>query len=269
MRQYPTLPGFNAVAAGQTAVCDAPAIDTYAALKLVYGTSTAGGANQANMEAEITEVRLKLNGNIQRRFSAAELFVINATYGIPFAAGYLPIYFACPWQRSALGEDALAWGMADVQQFQIEVDIDAGAASPTLRGVAERIPVAQRTGQIVKWKKASIPVTATGEREISPNKGDAYYAVHASTANINSVRALLEGQEIINLTRGDITQILADQNLTQQAGYTSLIFDATRRVSDALPTRSDNGLVKDFRLIYDMSSATTFTAISETLGPRD
>lgn len=91
---------FNAVAAGQTATLNLPATRIYHGVRLVYTTVTAGGATQANMEAELTEIRIKVNGKVQRRLSAAHIFALNAYRGKAFETGLLPIFFSEPWRRT-------------------------------------------------------------------------------------------------------------------------------------------------------------------------
>ena len=47
-------------------------------------------------------------------------------------------------------------------------------------------------------------------------------------------------------------------------------FASTARAADALPMTSPLGARrKDFRVDFNMAAATTFTLITETLGPRD
>lgn len=270
-RTIETLPGFNAVAAGQTATLDLPANRTYMGLKIQH-TASGAAAAQATMEANLTEFRLKVNGKVQRRFSAAELFMLNGHKGKTVTAGLLPIFFAEPQRRTVQGEDVLGWGMADVQSFQLEIDIDAAAVSPTLVAHAVKLPVVQPMGAIVKLRKYTVPVTAAGLVTVSTlPKGDGYFGLHANTANINSVRVLRENREEVNASRTLLHDLLDDHGLVAQTGWTHVSFDHTRRVGDALATRdpATKGLVQDLRAEFDMSAATTFTLLTETVGPRD
>lgn len=281
-RRVVTLPDFNGVAAGQTAFANLPAVDKYHKLQVTYGTATAGGATQANMEAEITEVRLKVNGVVQRTFSAQQLFDINAFYGIAFSTGILPIYLSEPWMRSALGEDVLAWGMADVQNFTMEIDIDSGATSPTLAMVAEKEISNDPMGPIVKWRRNQIQVSGTGVRSVTDlprNAGESYKALHAfetAAGDISDVLVRFDGEDFFDVTDAQATELYADAGFTQQSAggvFTISAQGLTGRSADVWPMVRQVGnqqrRVQDFRVDFNMAVANNFTLISETLGLRD
>lgn len=270
MRSLISLPSANAVAAGQTATFDVPARDLYHGISIFY-TESGTAASQAVMEAAITEVRLKIDGKVQRRFSAATLFKILAFYGDVVEAGYLPIYFSEPWRRTSQGEDALAWGMADVSTFTIEIDIAAGRTAPALSAKAMIERVGRPLGIIKKWRQFTIPSNGAGIVNVTTlPKGDAYFALHAFTANVIDVEVKIEGREEFKATRADATHWYARHGLQHQAGVFSIAFDHTNRVYDALPTRNGAGaLISDFRIDFNMSAATNFLLLTEVVGTRD
>lgn len=271
-RRLTTTNSWNGVAAGQTATLDLPVGPVvYHQIRILYGTSTAGGANQANIEAEITQVRMKVNGKVQRVFTSAELFDINALHGKTFNTGELPIFLSEPWRRSAQGEDALAWGMGDVSTFQLEVDIDGAATSPTLdtRVVVER--VARPMGPIVKWKRFTQPVSAIG---VTTNSGlprtDDYYALYAFSAVLTAIEVKLDQEEVFNAASTVIDNLLEDHGYTNVAGLVPVKFDFTDRVSDSLKMVKPGGQrAQELRVDFTMSAATGFTLITETIGLRD
>lgn len=269
-RSVVELPSFNAVAPGQTATLDIPLGNLYHGLVLTYTTATAGGANQVNMEAELTEFRLKVDGKVQRRFSMAELNVLTGFRGIPFQTGIVPIFFSEPWRRTIQGEDALAWGTADLNTMTLEIDIDAGASSPTLeaRGVINRI--ARPMGPIVKWRKFNANAGGAGLFNIQTlPKIDSYYGVHFATASIDNARALLDQVETWNFTEAQMQAFLTNEGLTPQTGYYHLVWDATNRLADSLPMVVGDRRAGDFRIDLTMAAAASFDYITETLGPRD
>ncbi|NIT63654.1 MAG: hypothetical protein GWO39_07655 [Gammaproteobacteria bacterium] len=269
------LPSAHAVAAGQTATFDLPTDRRYHKLDIVYGTSTAGGANQTNMEAEITEARVKINGRVQRVFSAAQLFDINALNGQSFNTGHLPIYLSEPWRRDPAGEDALAWGMANVDTFQIEVDIDSGATSPTLGGIAVIDNVQQPLRGIIKWRRQVVPVSATGIVTVSTLAKNAgsyarLHAFEAAAGDISDVDIEVDQLTVYDLTDDQNTEALDDQGLSPQADVFHIIFDDTQRVQDALSMAKANGQpVAELRLDFNMAAASSFTLLSEILGNPD
>lgn len=264
---------FNAVAAGQIATLDLPATGIYHGLKLEYGTSTGGGPTQANMEGEVTEVRLIVNGVVQRRFSAQHLFDVNSYKGKGVTAGILPIYFEEPWRKSAQGADGLAWGMADVDTFIVEVDIDGAAVSPTLSATAIKRPGHRNMGPIVKWRQHIVGVSAIGIVNLSTlPKQDAYYSLHCLSTDIDDVEVQVDQKTILKGTLATLNDVADDYGYVPHADWFHIDFSATRRVSDALSMASEGeggGAVKDLQIDFNMSAATSFVMLTEILGLRD
>jgi hypothetical protein len=280
MRRVKTIPDFNGVAAGQTAFASVPAVDKYHKIQVTYDTDTANGPDQTNMEAELTEIRLKINGVVQRTFSATELFAINAVYGIAFSAGILPIYFSEPWMRTANGEDVLGWGMGDVSNFTVEIDIDSGADAPTLAAVAETEISNEVMGPIVKWRRNQIQVSGTGIRSVTDlprNAGESYKALHAfedTAADITDVLVRFDGEDFFDLTNAQATALYADAGFVMQDGVFSISPQLlTGRAADIWPLVKQVGQstrrVQDFRVDFNMANAENFTLVSETVGLRD
>jgi hypothetical protein len=262
------MPNFNGVGAGQTATVNLPADGTYKKLDLLY---TPGGtaANQATMEADIEEVRLRVEGKTVRTYTAADLIKINNTFGKSFKAGHLPIYFAEPHREGATQREAYAWGMADITSFQVEVDIALGATSPRLVMEAIWSNVRQNMGVIKKVRRYNLPVTASGENTWNPPRDEAISALHFQTADISNVKVLVDNEERVNVAPDSIDERLDDNGLTPQAGWTQVIFDATGDLPDALPMkRADGTPVQDLRVVLNMSAATSHDIILETIGSR-
>ncbi len=276
-RRLVSLPSFSAVAAGQTAAIDLPVTDVYHGLRIKYNTTVAGGPTRATAEAHIPQIRVKVNGKVQRRFSLKQLNALNAYHGIPFTAGdatkpaIFPIYFSEPWRRSAQGEDSLGWGMADVETFQVEIDLDAAAAGASLSMVGIKEKGNRPMGPIVKVRNFRVPVSAVGVVNLTTlPKQDAYYALHANSSDIADATVLVDQEEIFRMTGDDANAYYAEQGFTPQSGWFHIDFAATARVADALPMRDTAGnRVRDFRVDYNMTAANSFDLLAEVLGLRD
>jgi hypothetical protein len=273
-RRIVELTDFNGVAAGQKATLkiDVGPIAVHA-IFINYTTATAGGANQTNMEAELTRIRCNIDGVTQREFTAAELFAINAYRGIAFRTGSLPVFFSELWRRTMQGEDSLAWRLGDVRTFQIEIEIDAGATSPTLEGrmIYEDIPANQSAmGPIVKWKRFNIPVSATGVRnESGLPKQDHYYSIHCFSPDIDNVRLETDRHVWWDLSEAQMTDVITDYGFSPQASMYHIDFAHTGRVADLLPMVNGGRQVGTFKIDFDMGAATGFDIVTEVLGPRD
>lgn len=265
--------GFNGVAPNATATIDIPRTGQYQMLALEYGTATVGGPNEANTRAEILETRLKVNGKVQRRITGSELIDLNKFYANAFSDGWLPMFLAEPWRRTVQGENGLGWGMADIDSFQMEVDI-GGATTPTLKlhTVARAGDV--RMGLIKKIRKFNLPVTATGVNILnSLPRSDNYYALHAKSANITRLGVKRDQFEDVDAPVGLLNEIYKFNGLSPQTGWTHLAFDHTRQVTDVLEMAVGGVAgprpVNDFRVEFDMSAAVGFDILTETLGVRD
>lgn len=295
MRNEIALPNFNGVAAGQTASTSLPCGGnlTYHKIVLAFYCTNAGNGNQANTESYVSQVRLKVNGTVQRTFTAKELDSINAFYHRPLqtngTSAYLEIFLSEPWRRSPAEEDALAWGTADVGNFTIEADLAAGVTGPTLTPKAEVEYVSRPMGTIVKWKRYQQQVGAVGTVTLNtlPKKAnEAYQALHCfpvAATDIIGVNIKTDGTErlqydtygdmVIDLTSGAFG---ASGGCNPQSTMFHVVFDRTGRVLDALPMQyvSANGqgsgkMVGDFRIDWNMNAPNTFNFTALVLGPRD
>lgn len=265
----------NSVGAGQTAIFDLSTVDIYHSLLLTYTTTTAGGATRANMEAELTQFRLLVNGVVQRVFTATELFAILEILGIPVTAGEIPIFFSEPWRRTLVGEDLLAWPMGDLGErgtFHLEVDIAAGAFAPTLKAVAAKDFGNAAMGPIVKWRRHNINAGAGGDLQwydLPP--GDSVYALHCFTNQINSIRIETDGVIRYDLTKAEADKILTDYGWTPSANIFSVMFDYTGRHEDAqslIDPRTKRPF-KEVLINFNMAGAANFNIIGVQIGQRD
>lgn len=279
-RRLVSTNSFNAVAPGQIATLDLPVGDqVYHEIRLAYDTATAGGASQANVEAEIERVRLMVDGKAQLELTAEQLIDLSTFYGRPFRTGAasfpasLPIVLAPLGRktRSAQGEDALAWGTADVSSLQVEVKIASGATSPVLSAKVVVDDIRRPMGPIVKWRPVTIPVTATGVTSITTfPRNDDYFAINCFSANILDVEVKLDQREMFKATLRELEYLLADNGYTWVSGLVPVRFDIAQRVADALKMRRPNGRpISEFRVDFNMGSASSFAAILETVGLRD
>ena len=186
-------------------------------------------------------------------------------------SGICAIWFAKPWARDGQGEDALAWGTKDVESFQLEIDLDAGAVSPTLECVAliEDSNVNRNIGAIEVWTSHTVPVTAIGNVDFVPNIEPlhSYYALECFSSNIGSVEVKLDSDTKFEGTPDQFNSMYKDQELAPQAGLTSILWDHTDRVSDSLPVAySDGTKARDLVVKLGMTAATSFEVISRRLG---
>src|SRR5262245_11071846 len=159
----------------------------------------------AGVDGLLGEIRLKVNGKVQRVMTAAELNALNVLNGPMYACvggltdateATLCIYLAEPWRENEDAQDGLAWATGDVSTFQVEVDIiayagaAAGLTKPTAKAVIDNslVRVGNRDvdapmGAIVKWFAVQIPVASGWNDFMGFPKRDFYQSIHVFDAN--------------------------------------------------------------------------------------
>ena len=260
----------HGVASPGNAILELPVIYRYHFVGLRY-TESAVDVTQANMEAAITNIKCITNGVTQRERTARELIDANATNGIPFTAGRLGIYFSEPWRRNAVHEDALAWGMRDVESFTIQLAIAAGRTAPALVAYYKADGVQEDLARIVKWVRRSYTPGGTGLFTISDlTKLETYLRIYLSetaAASISDVHVKADGQTVIDVSDAENQEYLKDQSFVNIADNFPIIFDDTQRASDGYRMRKRNGSpTGEFLLELQIAIANQIDVISEILG---
>lgn len=268
---YVGLSSVKNVDAGGTATLTLPTSGTYHGIDLTYTTATVGGADQVNMEAEIEEIRVIVNDKVQRRMTMRQLIDINARKGQAFNPGFIEIFFGEPWRRTAQGEDALAWGMADVDTFHIEIDIAAGAVTPTLSAQKLWDSVTRPMGPIVKWRQSTVTVGATGHVDVTTwSKKDAYYGIHCDSTDILDVTISTDQTEKREFTKAQSDLLAGKFGRPAHADWLHIDFDMNNRASSVLTLQKPSGgEVDEFEVVFNMGAANSFTVVREVLGLRD
>jgi hypothetical protein len=269
------------VTAGGTAIITLPKGVRYHSIHLEYKTGTAGGSTEANCEAELTEIRVDIDEVTQRKASAKELFDINRTKGVTpnvgAAVAYLPIFFSEPQRDSKIKREATAWGTANVGSFQVAVDIDAGATNPILGGYAIIDDVFEAPQGIVKWKRNTITVGATGELpyRLDTEKGDSYQGIflfETADGNIDDLLLEWDGTKLVDFDDTEWSDNLKNLFVPEVSALVHLPLDENQP-EDVVPSvKIENGQltkIQEFLLTLNMGAANNVTIIRELVGSPD
>ena len=267
------LPSLTSVAANKTALLQLPLNYRYHAIMLActaYPT-TSGKKISSLPTAWINDIRVRMNGRIQRTHSAAQLAKLNAVNGSAYGAttiGFdandsdygqvLPIYFAEPWREDQPQKEFGAVPGKRLTDFAVEIDIGSpadnnsspAASPPTITAYAivdtEDQPGAERNGLVVgKVFRQSIAAGASGSVTVDLNtldRRDLYQAIHvqlgstptpvaASTTRLSTVRATLKSS---GLTIYDLYQDVELATLAQMG------LNATRQFDISIVLDSDD-----------------------------
>ncbi|AWZ00522.1 hypothetical protein RHODOSMS8_00972 [Rhodobiaceae bacterium] len=267
-------PQVNGVGTGQTATLTFPTSGTFRDIHLLYKRAGVV-ATQAQMEAEIEEIRLNINGKTQQSWTVADLFKHNAFFGTPPADdGFIPIILVQPHRRETAGEDVFAWGMGGVSTFTIEVDFAAGIVPAiTLDVYTDWSPITTPLGLILKTRHISQVAVAGVGRLTVPNidAQQNYLGWHIKSRDFSNLRPKLEGAELVNAPIEVLHKRLEQYGLVPQAGWTHLLADYDRRFGGSFPLAPSKQFPQGplFEFEVEMSAANSFDMIGLAVGQAD
>ena len=274
------LPTFNNPVAGQTATINLTLGQKIHTLWLAIGDGVG-----LTFDTVVNEIRLLVNGKVQRRMLASELNAINSLNGTIYAAQtsgtlanpayrtYLPIFLAEPWRKTNQEAAALAWNLAGptVASASLEVDIASGMTSPVISGWYEWSPPDGGLGAITKWIRQTFGASGTEQDFNSLTRGDYYHAIHLfkpTGANVDKVRLTADGvifQDVINALENQAMLINRGLNPDLTEGRFDLVLDADDPINSALPTTGVNEL--SLHVEYSATASGNLVALIEKSGP--
>ena len=140
------LPTPNTVAASSTSLISCPLGPNYRyrAIHLEIGCLSGTNAIAATdlPTSYVNDIRVKVNGRVQRLHTASQLARLNRLNGSSFAetawgtraankanGQVLSLYFAEPWRKSLGQQDALALPSAQLNSLEVELDFGAAPAN--------------------------------------------------------------------------------------------------------------------------------------------
>lgn len=203
------------VVASGIGTADIPVAGTYYAMYL--RCLDAGAAvTVANIIAGIQRVKLSLDGTTMYELNPAAIFDLweqkYAKYGAAPTNGMLPIILCPDYFDLSREADMLAWGMANIKSFQVELQFTAsiGGAGQidTIEVYVERTPVNSPLGEHYRALTYVRNFPSTGLQEVTelPIEGGggvttiAWHVQHAgATAVLSNVETLVNNQVVHNV----------------------------------------------------------------------
>jgi len=270
------------VAASKTALITLPVGPRYHQLILLHGYS--GGTNTvAAAAANILDIRVKVNGRIQRQVSGTQLRDMNLLNGAAYDCTGLPntspgvsfpIFLAEPWRKDARDQDAMAWPTDGWDTFQVEVDLGA-AATPTLEAwavVDDFVPPKDAERAICKWLRQSWPAAGTQVDISTLDRRDWLTQISLYPAGVaaSKVTMRLNGLILHELTKpANDALLLTNGMLPNATGRTANIYDLVADHDDLLGSAVNLNGSRDLTLTVESASAMsgTLTAIIQRIGP--
>jgi hypothetical protein len=286
------LPTPNAVAAGATSTFSLDLGKRYHAIWLELGDSaTVAGTTVAAVLANLVDqIRVKVNGKVQRTMLATELHAIYGLMGSAFcgkfngiaslgsgltAGGriYLPIWFSEPWRNNNNEVPLTAWNAAGIDSLQLEVDLHSGLTAPILTGFYEYDAPVGGMGAIVKWIRQTFGASGTAQDFNTISKMDWLQSIHlfatSDSKYVNKVKFTANGNIIRDLMNTLENQtLLAGRNLAPDTTATprfDLVFDYDDPVNSALNANGLNEMT--LHVEYSASASGSMVAIIQRTGP--
>lgn len=276
------LRNLSTIAASKTAILEYPIGDRVHSITLQHGYA-AGTNTIAAACTNITEIRVKVNGRVQRTYSATQLRDLNILNGTAYdctglpntAPGVsIPIFMGEPWRKDAADQDALAWATNGWNSLQIEVDIGA-ASTPTLvaTAVVDSIQADKQQG-IVKVIRQSIGAAGTSFDLTTLDRKDWYqqislYPDSGGSNACTKVTLRTRGTILHELSNTANTALLTNSGMTPAAsGRTASIYDLVLDHDDLLGSSVPMDGAPDLALTIEAASAMsgTITALIQRLG---
>ncbi len=301
MNRIITTESFNvSPSANATLTAKLPVGRRYHQLLLNADYTTALGvtakATIANFVSCIREIRLVVDGKVFRYIKPKHLFYNLALNGHVFNAGMMPIHFSEPWRETIGDQDFLAWGMGDVSNFEVQVDLlnYPGSIAIRLQSVADKaIDPATGTApffkEIIRQSYLNYGVThVSGDGVLKITdlpKLDIYTRLHffptTSDVFVKDVEISVDGEVVRRAKMEELNEILTNYGFSATAanavlatGGQSLVFDDTQRIADSLmmvnPMTGDR--VRRFELTLNVTNngatAQQIDLLMETFGNR-
>ena len=284
LKQRVSLKNVSSVAASTTVVIECPVGPRYHYIQLQHGY--AGGTNTIAAAAiNISEIRVKVNGRVQRTMSGTQLRALNILNGSVYdaVASEVPntapgvsfhIHFAEPWRKDARDQDALAWPTNKFDSMQIEVDLSTGT-TPTLVvwAVVDQFQP-DNVPQICKWIQQSFSASGTSFDISTLDRRDWYTQISLFDPTI----ANSGYQDLITVRKdGAILhelKALANRGLLQNYGMTpvatryDIVFDHDDLLGSAVNMNGSGDL--NINVATSAANATmtgTLVAIIQRIGP--
>ncbi len=264
------MPTPTGVGADETALCKLPIGNRFHRLFLIYSGVTL---------AQMNEIRVLANAKTIHRYSGTERDVLNQFRGKDAAAGILEIPFDRQdlLTRKGMEETAINTGDTNPNNGQIitalnlEIDIDAAAASPSFQVYAEMSDRLRGVGPgtVLHIKKHTRSAAGAGELEVADLPFNQRTAMGLNACFIkpsaNDISKLVVERglyKVYERTKALNEMIQSDGFRVPQAGWHAIDFTENRYGGNTL------NLVgyQDFRYLLDMTGAANLTMISEYMG---
>lgn len=254
MRITKKLPSLANVSAGQTATLNCPVGLTYDRIELEYSGVTL---------AQMKNIEVVINGKPVMTFKdAARVEKLNDYYGRAKTAGFLTLHFARPEMVNLRDQRVTALGTLDVATLAINVDIDAAAEAPVIKGHAV-LSEPQPLGAFVKVREFQYDASVSGPLEISTlPKGPRIMAAHFFKSDVNDLEVEIDSQKVFDGSKSLVEAVQKGYGRVPQTADATH-FDTVLEGDPAQSLVTANA--QDLRFRADLATAGALSVLIEYL----
>lgn len=259
------LGDFNNAKANAKATFSIPRTHTYYQLMIEADMVLADGTTPivltaSNIGTYIKSIRLKINANTTYELLGEQAKFYWDTRGITMTNNNVPVYLTLPTMRMPQGEDVSGYGTANVQDFDIEVQFEAGTflinklQLQAIRGINSDLGPHMSITNFTRNATGAGRVNLVGYTD--PQQS--IHAIYMDTTVITSVRMTANSDQAYETATAAARQAWSKMYKRDQAGGTVVELNTTNRVADMFEVAG-----RDVRMTVEATGADTWNVMVE------
>lgn len=250
---------FSNIASNTIASITIPPVGTFYSLYFRFLTGAGAELTKANIESQVANVSVRINGELIIDATAAELNMLHKFYGDAKAAdvvdGILKIDFARGNLTLPLEKWQYAIGTVGINSIEVQMRLGTVTNLAQVEVFAYLTDEERPIGPHVRIMADTLTHGAASPHEypsLPLQPGTAYLALHIGlgAGTLTETSLILDDVQFVHSAPASVLQALLEHHKRNpQTGYRHLSFDVFDEVLGFLPLLKANGTqVKDFRL---------------------
>lgn len=247
---------------GAIATLSIPAGGKITSLALAFFTGAGAIVTEAQVRAEISTIRLTLNGQDVVNASPAQIYDLYEALGVRVEspaglAGVVELNIGRLIFVDPILRDVFGYGTADVSSIQVAVTAGTLSAIATVQAVTERLPVNEKLGTYCKYINYAVSFNSTGDNTVDTLPRDLNSAYIALLIDSGASGVMTHSEVRVNsqtirekLNIGVNDLFNSNKGFAQPSGYFAHMF-ADGTLAGQLPMRG----VTDLRFVQTFTTA--------------
>lgn len=259
------LGDFNSRIPASKSTFSIPLTHTYFSLFLHMQMTLADGVTPivmtaANVATYVKSIKLKVNSNTTYELLGSQIAFYFASKNYSMADNVIPIYLTLPDQRTAAAEDVSGYGTANINDFDIEVELVAGTH------IIDRFELSAIRGQNTDLGPHltldNFARESTGAGRVNlvgfTDEGQRIHALYMDTTVLDEIQLKANSDLVYETVNAEIRAAVSAMYKRSQSTGTVIELNTSKRMSDMLEVAG-----RDVRMICEASAADTFNLMVE------